>query len=186
MSILGIHHITIVSANAQRTVDFYTRVLGLRLVKQTVNFDDPSSYHLYFGDETGSPGSAITFFEWPNAPRGKWGVGGTHHVALAVNDYDGLLKWKRRLNDLAISVDGPFDRHYFKSIYFHDPDGTILEIATQGPGWTVDEAPDQIGTTQIAPPPEMIVRNRDEAAIKALTSMGTGASKHSMATGMAK
>lgn len=169
MSILGLHHITIVSANAQRTVDFYTRVLGLRLVKQTVNFDDPSSYHLYFGDETGSPGSAITFFEWPGAPRGKWGVGGTHHVALAVNDYDGLLKWKRRLNDLAITVDGPLDRHYFKSIYFHDPDGMIIEIATQGPGWAVDEAPDQIGTVQVAPPPEMIVRNRDEAAIKALT-----------------
>ncbi|NJO83251.1 MAG: hypothetical protein HC828_10810 [Blastochloris sp.] len=133
MTILGIHHITIVASNAQRTVDFYTRMLGQRLVKQTVNFDDPTSYHLYFGDETGRPGTALTFFEWPNAPKGKPGIGGTHHVALAVESYDGLLMWKRRLNDRGIAVDGPFDRHYFKSIYFKDPDGMIIEIATKGP-----------------------------------------------------
>src|SRR6059058_806951 len=107
MSVLGLHHITLVCANAQRTVDFYAGVLGLRLVKQTVNFDDPGSYHLYFGDELGRPGSAITFFEWPGAPRGYPGIGGTHHVALAVNDYAGLLKWKRRLTDLDLHVQGP-------------------------------------------------------------------------------
>ena len=125
MKVLGLHHISIVSANAQRTVDFYTQVLGLRLVKQTVNFDDPGSYHLYFGDETGKPGTAITFFEWKGAQRGKPGVGGTHHFALQVNDYDSLLKWKRRLVDLKIKVDGPLDRHYFKSIYFRDPDAVV-------------------------------------------------------------
>ena len=132
MTILGLHHITLVSANAQRTLDFYTRALGLRLVKQTVNFDDPGSYHLYFGDELGSPGSAITFFEWPQAPRGRPGIGGTHHLALAVADYDGLLRWKRRLTDLGLSVDGPFDRNYFASIYFRDPDDIQLELAA----WT--------------------------------------------------
>ncbi|HIP71348.1 MAG TPA: glyoxalase, partial [Anaerolineae bacterium] len=63
MGITGLHHITLVSANAQRTVDFYTQVLGLRLVKQTVNFDDPGTYHLYFGDKTGQPGTAVTYFE---------------------------------------------------------------------------------------------------------------------------
>lgn len=166
MSILGLHHITIVSADAQRTVDFYTKVLGQRMIKQTVNFDDPTSYHLYFGDQTGRPGTAITFFEWPHAPRGRWGVGGTHHVALGVADYDGLLKWKRRLHDMAIRVDGPFDRHYFKSIYFRDPDGLILEIATMGPGWTVDESADQIGTQFREPPAEMLISNRDEARIR--------------------
>ncbi len=169
MTILGLHHITLVCADAQRTVDFYTRTLGLRLVKQTVNFDDPASYHLYFGDELGRPGSAVTFFEWPRAPRGRWGLGGTHHFALTVADDDGLLKWKRRLTDLGLSVDGPLDRHYFKSIYFRDPDGVILEIATYGPGWTVDEAPDALGTERRDPPAEMVVRNRDEAAIAALT-----------------
>ncbi|MEM8535873.1 MAG: VOC family protein, partial [Chloroflexota bacterium] len=136
MTIQGLHHITLVSANAQRTVDFYTKLLGQRLVKQTVNFDDPGSYHLYFGDELGRPGSAITFFEWPSAPKGHPGIGGTHHFALHVADYDGLLKWKRRLIDHGVAVDGPLDRHYFRSIYFRDPDGVIVEIATRGPGWT--------------------------------------------------
>src|SRR5512142_396598 len=165
MSILGLHHITLVSANAQRTVDFYTRILGQRLVKQTVNFDDPGSYHLYFGDEVGRPGTAITFFEWPDAPKGHPGIGGTHHLALQVADYDGLLKWKRRLTDLGYRVTGPLDRHYFTSIYFNDPDGVNLEIATVGPGWVVDEAPDQIGMAYREPPREMVVRNRDEERI---------------------
>jgi glyoxalase family protein len=169
MSILGLHHITLACANAQRTVDFYTRVLGQRLVKQTVNFDDPTSYHLYFGDEVGRPGTAITFFEWPTAPRGNWGIGGTHHFALAVADYDSLLKWKRRLTDHGLSVEGPLDRHYFTSIYFRDPDGVIIEIATNGPGWTVDETPDQIGTAYREPPADMVGRNRDEARIAATT-----------------
>jgi glyoxalase family protein len=170
MKILGLHHITIVCADAQRTVDFYTRVLGQRLVKQTVNFDDPTSYHLYFGDEIGRPGTAITFFEWRGARRGYPGIGGTHHVALQVADYAGLLKWKRWLTDHEIKVDGPYDRHYFQSIYFRDPDGTILEIATLGPGWTVDEAPDKIGTEYREPPPQMIINNRDEARINAETA----------------
>lgn len=169
MSILGLHHITLVSHDAQRTADFYTRVLGLRMIKKTVNFDDPGSYHLYFGDETGSPGTAITFFEWPHAPKGQTGVGGTHHVALRVADYDGLLKWKRRLTDLGLKVDGPFDRHYFRSIYFRDPDGVILEIATDGPGWAVDEAPDALGTAFRAPPEAMMAANRDAEAIATLT-----------------
>ncbi len=169
MSILGLHHITLVCRNAQKTVDFYTQVLGMRLVKQTVNFDDPGSYHLYFGNHSGQPGTAITFFEWSAAPKGYWGIGGTHHFALQVSDYDGLLMWKRRLTDLGIEIDGPLDRHYFTSIYFRDPDGAIIEIATNGPGWAVDEDPDRIGTEFRAPPTEMMVNNRDEERIKATT-----------------
>jgi glyoxalase family protein len=113
MTVLGLHHITLVSANAQRTVDFYTQVLGQRLVKQTVNFDDPGSHHLYFGDEAGRPSTASTFFEWPQAPKGYPGICGTHHLALQVADYNGLLKWKRRLIELGLMVDGAYDRHYF-------------------------------------------------------------------------
>jgi glyoxalase family protein len=169
MTVLGLHHITLVCSDAQRTIDFYTKVLGLRLVKKTVNFDDPGSYHLYFGDKTGRPGTAITYFEWRNAPKGRWGIGGTHHFAMAVDDYDGLLRWKRSLTDLGIPVEGPYDRHDFKSIYFKDPDGAILEIATQGPGWTIDEAPDHLGTEYRQPPREMIASNRDEARIAAIT-----------------
>lgn len=169
MTILGLHHITLVSADAQRTVDFYTGVLGLRLVKKTVNFDDPGSYHLYFGDETGKPGTAITFFEWKGAPRGSYGIGGTHHFALTVSDESGLLKWKRRLTDFGIPVTGPLDRHYFKSIYLRDPDGAVVEIATRGPGFAVDEAPELLGRVHQEPPEAMRIANRDSAAIAALT-----------------
>jgi glyoxalase family protein len=167
MSILGLHHITLVSSDAQRTLDFYMRILGLRLVKKTVNFDDPSAYHLYFGDSTGRPGTAITFFEWKGLPKGRPGIGGTHHLALQVADYDGLLAWKRRLIDLGLSVTGPYDRNYFTSIYFNDPDGMILEIATREPGWTVDEAAENLGSQVLPPPLEMTVRNRDEERIRA-------------------
>jgi glyoxalase family protein len=169
MSVLGLHHISIISADAQRTVNFYTQVLGMRLVKQTVNFDDPERYHLYFGNEQGTPGSVVTFFEWPGATKGHPGIGGTHHFALQTETRETLLRWKRRLTDAGLSVDGPLDRHYFTSIYFNDPDGTILEIATLGPGWTIDEAPDAIGTEFRAPPAEMLIRNRDEARIIAET-----------------
>jgi glyoxalase family protein len=169
MTVQGLHHISIICADAQRTVDFYTQVLGQRLVKKTVNFDDPKAYHLYFGNASGEPGTAITFFVWPGASKGYPGIGGTHHFAMQVADYDGLLKWKRRLNDLGIPVDGPLDRHYFTSIYFNDPDGTILEIATLGPGWTRDEAPDSLGTAYREPPPEMLVNNRDTERIQAIT-----------------
>jgi glyoxalase family protein len=169
MSVSGLHHITLVSADAQRTVDFYTQVLGLRLIKQTVNFDDPGSYHLYFGDAHGRPGTVVTYFEWRDAPRGRPGIGGTHHYALQVADREGLLQWKRWLTDHGIAVEGPLDRHYFTSIYFHDPDGAILEIATVGPGWTVDEEPDALGEAFRAPPADMLIRNRDEARIAAET-----------------
>ena len=168
-AIQGIHHITIVASDAARTIDFYTRVLGLRLVKQTVNFDDPTSYHLYFGDDLGRPGTAVTFFEWRGAPQGAPGIGGTHHYALSVPDRDGLLRWKRRLTDHSLRVNGPLDRHYFTSIYFNDPDGTIIEIATRGPGWTIDEPADALGSEYRDPPHEMTVANRDSARIAAET-----------------
>lgn len=169
MTILGIHHITIGASNAQQTINFYTKVLGQRFVKKTVNFDDPGSYHLYFGDESGKPGTAITFFEWPDAPKGKPGIGGTHHFAMRVPDRNSLLKWKRRLTDLGLNVDGPRPRKYFESIYFNDSDGMIIEIATDGPGWTVDEAPDAIGTEFREPPKEAVVGFRDDEVIAAET-----------------
>ncbi|MBK8049497.1 MAG: VOC family protein [Anaerolineales bacterium] len=167
MGITGLHHITIVANDAQRNIDFYTGVLGMRLVKKTVNFDAPESYHLYFGDETGRPGTAITFFEWPGAPKGAPGIGGTHHFALRTPTYEALLKWKRRLTDLGLTVDGPFDRRYFTSIAFRDPDGTIVEIATDGPGWTVDEPEGQFGAEYREPPSELLIAIRDEAHIRA-------------------
>ncbi len=165
MSVLGLHHITIVTRDAQRNLNFYAGTLGLRLVKRTVNFDDPGAYHLYYGDETGSPGTAVTFFEWPGVVRGHPGIGGTHHMALSVDDEPALLKWKRYLTDRGITVRGPYDRTYFRSIYFDDPDGTHLEIATRGPGWTVDEPADALGQAHITPPPAATLAGRDEDRI---------------------
>ncbi|MBI1804385.1 MAG: VOC family protein [Ignavibacteriae bacterium] len=165
MTLLGIHHLTAVCSDAQRTVDFYTKILGLRLMKKTVNFDDPSVYHLYFGDETGKPGTLVTFFEWSHLPKGHIGIGATHHLALIVESYEVQLKWKRWLIDQGIGVTGPYDRKYFSSIYFEDPDGLILEIATRLPGWTVDEPADKLGMQSITPPFELTRFGRDEDAI---------------------
>lgn len=151
MSILGLHHITLACTDAQRTLNFYTQVLGLRFIKKTVNFDDPGSYHLYFGDARGMPGSLISFFEWSHAPRGIPGIGGVQHLALQVSDYNNLLKWKRRLTDFNIRVKGPFYRTYFSTLQFNDPDGAVIEIATVGPGWTTDEPIDKLGQAYQAP-----------------------------------
>ena len=169
MSITGIHHLTAIATDAQRTVDFYTQIVGLRLVKQAVNFDDPTAYHLYFGNDAAAPGSLLTFFEWKDLPPGRTGVGGTHHVALETASRDTLLQWKRWLSDQGLPVSGPYDRVYFTSIYFTDPDGLIIEIATRGPGWTVDEAPDRLGTAVQMPPAATMTGHRDEAAIAAET-----------------
>jgi glyoxalase family protein len=151
LSTLGFHHVTMVSGNAPRTLRFYRDVLGLGLVKKTVNFDDPSSYHLYFGDETGAPGTLLTFFEWKDAPRGAPGIGGVHHIALGVEDLDAILQWKRRLLDQGVGVSGPINRGYFISLYFKDPDGQILELATKGPGYATDEPDGLLGRSVVFP-----------------------------------
>ena len=165
----GFHHVTMVAKDARRTLWFYRDVLGLGLVKKTVNFDVPDTYHLYFGDANGSPGTLLTFFEWPRAPRGSWGIGGVHHVALGVADAEQQLKWKRWLNDHGIPVSGPYERGYFKSIYFQDPDGQILEIATAGPGFAIDEPADALGQQLIQPKVTQLPQGRDEGEISAQT-----------------
>ncbi|NOT07960.1 MAG: glyoxalase [Gemmatimonadales bacterium] len=147
----GFHHVTMVSGNAQRTVKFYRDLLGLGLVKRTVNFDDPTAYHLYFGQERGAPGTLLTFFEWAGLPHGRPGIGGVHHVALGVADEAALLKWKRWLNDHHVPTTGPVNRGYFKSLYFQDPDGQILELATKGPGYAIDEPAGALGQQVMTP-----------------------------------
>ncbi len=169
LSTRGFHHITMVSTDAPRTLAFYRDLLGVGLVKKTVNFDDPSAYHLYFGDERGQPGTILTFFEWPHAGRGRWGVGGIHHLALGVATPEAQLRWKRRLTDAGVMVSGPLDRGYFRSLYFADPDGQILEIATRGPGYAIDEAADALGRELLVPPVERLPAGRDEAAIGVAT-----------------
>ena len=266
-SLLGIHHVTAIAGDPQRNVDFYHGLLGLRLVKVTVNFDDPGSYHLYYGDDRGSPGSILTFFPWPRAPRGRIGTGqagitafaiprgsvefwrkrlklgrveqrfgeevlaledpdglkleliasapsgahairgfhsvtlwehdaeptaslltqtlgftsldregnraryaagnslvdvlslpgtprgwvsaGTvHHVAWRSPDDEDQKAWRARIRGSTPVI----DRQYFHSIYFGEPGGVLFEIATDPPGFAVDEPPDQLGTTLRLPP----------------------------------
>ena len=170
MSILGLHHITVACADAARTKEYYTGTLGFRvLVRSRPAPMRDRQQHLYLAVGQGNPGQLVSFLEQPDTPPGHEGVGGTHHFALLVETRPALLRWKRRLVDRGISVNGPLDRHYFESIYHKDPDGTVIEIATRGAGWTRDEAPDRIGTEHRPPPPEMLKGNRDKDRIQAET-----------------
>jgi glyoxalase family protein len=124
----GIHHITAIGGPAQETLDFYTAGLGLRLVKTTVNFDDPSTYHLYFGDATGQPGTILTFFPWVRAVLGRLGAGMVHASAFAV-PMSSIAYWMDRLwTSGAQEVEGPTRRFGESVIRFRDPHGLPLEI----------------------------------------------------------
>ncbi len=125
--ILGIHHVTAIASDPQRNLDFYTEVLGLRLVKRTVNFDDPGTYHLYFGDETGTPGSILTFFPWPMAARGSPGVGQVEVTSFSVPE-DSLNYWERRLLAAGIPAERAGKRFDEEVLTFIDPDGLKLEL----------------------------------------------------------
>jgi glyoxalase family protein len=292
--ITGIHHVTAISGEAQRNVDFYAGVLGLKLVKKTVNFDDPGTYHLYYGDGLGRPGTILTFFPWANAPkgrpgqgqvtqiilnvpdgsfgfwrerlrtykiavsgrkglqegaltfvdadgialgiveggaaadgygtlpgdvairriggvtmtvpdpartanmlrevmgftggeptqtpfrsgagsaqdlvlvdpngaeakRGQMGPGAVHHIAFRVADDATQEAWREKLLGLGFRVSDVMDRNYFHSIYFREPGGVLFEIATDSPGFTVDETPEELGTN-LKLPPQYEVRRAD-------------------------
>src|SRR5918912_452127 len=108
-TILGIHHVTAIASDPQRNLDFYAGLLGLRLVKRTVNLDDPQTYHLYYGDETGSPGSLMTFFPWPGARRGRQGAGQVAVTSFAVLPRS-LGFWTERLVRHGVTVQGPASR----------------------------------------------------------------------------
>jgi catechol 2,3-dioxygenase-like lactoylglutathione lyase family enzyme len=283
MKLDGIHHITAICGMPQPNIDFYTSTLGLRMVKLTVNFDQPSSYHLYFGDDTGNPGTVLTFFSWPDLPRGRagtgtatalafsipsksipfWGSrlrenkigfsrekrfgeeilkfsdpdglalelvakdeegapwdkvdarsaitgfhsitltedgfedtestlmktmgltregeeegrfryragsdfvdvlchpssargivsGGTiHHVAYRTPDDDEQVRWRKKLAEAGLNVTPVINRHYFHSIYFREPGGVLFEIATDKPGFLIDESREKLGTGFMLPP----------------------------------
>ncbi len=249
-AIPGIHHVTAICDEAQQNIDFYTGLLGLRLVKQTVNFDMPDTYHLYYGNETGQPGTILTFFSWPDAPKGRKGtgevgtvsfsvpeqsldywmdrlashsvnvlvagpntrfgesvlsiftpdgltlelvahreaenygerdrsrfkvgdgeiaalvdvltlpeltrgtiaVGSVHHIAWRTPGDEQQLAWREKLIASGIAVTPVRDRQYFHSIYFHEPGGILFEIATDPPGFAIDEPVEQLGTHLKLPP----------------------------------
>jgi glyoxalase family protein len=129
MRLEGIHHITAITADAPRNVDFYGRVLGLRLVKKTVNQDDPTVYHLFYADEKGSPGSDITFFEYPGARRGRAGAGMVHSIVWRVASEDALDFWEERLR-----AEGAPPAREDSRLRFSDPEELGLELVVGDSG----------------------------------------------------
>lgn len=123
----GIHHITAIAGDPQQNLDFYSEVLGLRLVKRTVNFDDPGSYHFYFGDNIGSPGTIVTFFSWPGARRGIRGNGQVTAVGFAV-PRKSIPFWKDRLRQNQVKVEDITEHFGSNALRFLDPDGLLLEL----------------------------------------------------------
>lgn len=129
MKLDGMHHITMITGDARRNVELYADVLGLRLVKKTVNFDAPEAYHLYFGDEQGSPGSILTWFEFAGARRGRAGAGMVHTIALGVSSIESLGFWATRLEDR-----GYASERKERSLSFADYDGLRLELVAADDG----------------------------------------------------
>ncbi len=145
----GIHHITALASDPQQNVDFYTDLLGLRLVKRTVNFDAPDVYHLYYGDESGQPGTILTFFPFPDAARGKRGSREISAVAFAVPEQS-MDFWISRMSTRGIRFDGPETRFREQLIAFDDPDGMRVELLfADAPSvhrhWTSSPVPKEFG-----------------------------------------
>lgn len=145
VALLGIHHITAIAGDPQQNVEFYGGTLGLRLVKLTVNYDDPGTYHLYFGDDVGRPGTILTFFPWPGAPRGRHGAGQATVISFSIPPAS-LGFWEHRLRSQKVSVErleSPFDESILE---FSDPDGLQLELVADprtdlGHPWTAASVP---------------------------------------------
>ncbi|MDX6666399.1 MAG: glyoxalase family protein [Solirubrobacteraceae bacterium] len=123
MRLEGLHHVTAITADAPANLDFYTRILGLRMVKKTVNFDSPDVYHLYYGDDTGTPGSILTFFEFPNAARGTAGDGMIHRVVWRLASEEALAFWEARLRAERVP-----ELHADNELYFSDHEGLAHEL----------------------------------------------------------
>ena len=127
LDLTGLHHVTAIAGDPRRNVDFYTRALGLRLIKRTVNFDDPSTYHLYYGDSVGTPGSVLTFFPWAGIRRGRPGTGQAYATAFSV-PAGSLNFWRARLLAHGVSPGAITTRFGDEVISFTDPDGLVLEL----------------------------------------------------------
>jgi glyoxalase family protein len=143
----GLHHVTAIAGPAQRNLDFYTRVLGLRLVKKTVNFDDPGTYHFYFGDAAGHPGTILTFFPWPHAAPGRSGIGETFETEFRIPEA-AIGYWTHRFVTHGVAHEAPVKRFGQTVIGFKDLDGMRLAlVGTPGiasePAWSEGGVPDE-------------------------------------------
>src|SRR5947199_2600493 len=123
----GLHHVTAIASDPQRNLDFYVALLGLRFVKRTVNFDDPGTYHFYFGDNRGTPGTILTFFPWPGARRGIRGSGQIEATAFAIST-DSVGYWLERFKQQHVTAEKTSPRFGRDVIRFTDPDGLLLEL----------------------------------------------------------
>lgn len=145
MSIHGIHHVTAIAGEARRNADFYTRILGLRLVKKTVNFDDPGTYHLYYGDETGRPGTILTFFPREHVTPGRLGIGQAFETAFRVPE-GAIGYWTHRFVEKGVAHEAPGRRFGAPVLPFKDPDGMSLGLvgipgAETEPAWAAGDIP---------------------------------------------
>ena len=148
--ILGLHHVTAIAGNAQRNHDFYTRVLGLRFVKKTVNFDDPGTYHLYYGDETGAAGTILTFFPWAHITPGRRGTGQATEIGYSV-PAGSFAFWMERFDAHGVTYNQPSEKFGESYLTFLDPDGLKLELIvskTDDPRtpWTTPEVGTDVAT----------------------------------------
>jgi glyoxalase family protein len=141
----GLHHVTAIASDPQPNLNFYVGLLGLRLVKRTINFDDPGTYHFYYGDSRGTPGTILTFFPWPNARRGGRGTGQIEATAFAIAPAS-VGFWLGRLNENHVPAERAPLRFEQEVIRFADPDGMFLELIASAPGreveaWTASSVP---------------------------------------------
>ena len=135
MQLRGIHHVTAICRDVERTIAFYRDLLGLSIIHDGPSDDDPQARHVWFGALDGSAGMLVSFMQYPELPEGVVGVGSTHHFALTVETADEQVAWRDYLRDHGVDCTEVFDRGSFRSIYIRDPDGHIVEIATRGPGF---------------------------------------------------
>ena len=144
MAEIGLHHVTAFSGQAARNLDFYTRVLGLRLVKKTVNFDDPGTYHLYYGDETGRPGTILTFFPIAHAAPGRVGIGETQETAFRVPRAS-IGWWLQRFVETGVRHEAPTPLFGEPTLRLRDPDGMVLALVgvdtAEGAAWSASDVP---------------------------------------------
>jgi glyoxalase family protein len=154
----GIHHVTAICDDPQQNIDFYVGILGLRFVKRTVNFDMPDTYHLYYGDEQGHPGTILTFFSWPDSPKGYIGTGQIGTIAFSIPETS-LEYWEERLSRHNILIGGPNTRFDEKVLSFMSPDGLVHELVAH------PEAPRYGGWKNGPIPLEHAIRGFHSAAL---------------------
>ena len=165
----GLHHVTAIGGDPQRNADFYLRTLGLRLVKTTVNFDDPGTYHLYYGDQAGKPGSLMTFFPWPDAPSGRHGTGQATTTSFSIPETS-IGWWKQHLAEHGIETSEVRNSDNEDTLTFRDPDGLKLALVAHPQG-----DPRDPWDTRLVPA---------EHAIRGLHSVELSVSKEDATAGM--